>query len=172
MNIKRSILTFPQFSNSDVNLIQNIRNKYDPLASKIAPHITLVFPFESEISANALRQHLETNLDGFEAFNLTMQGISHEEGNYLFLNLLQGQEHIIKIHDLLYSGILAKFLSRKHFYKPHLTVGCLKNHLETKAAMMQLKYFDHKFEIEINKITTEIILDDLSSEIDFEITLK
>lgn len=172
MNTKRSILIFPQFSNSDLNLIQNIRNKYDPLANKIAPHITLVFPFESEISSNVLRQHLETSLDGFESFSLSMQGISHEEENYLFLNLLKGQEYITKIHNLLYSGILAKFLSRKHSYKPHLTVGRLKNYLETKAAMMQLKYFDRKFETEINKITTEIILDDLSSKIDFEITLK
>jgi 2'-5' RNA ligase len=47
---KRAIIIFPQFG-SDTNLIQDIRNQYDPLANKIAPHITLVFPFESDISS-------------------------------------------------------------------------------------------------------------------------
>jgi hypothetical protein len=55
MKLKRSIIIFPQFGN-DTNLIQNIRHQYDPLASKIAPHITLVFPFESEISSEAYRR--------------------------------------------------------------------------------------------------------------------
>ena len=171
MKLKRSIVIFPQF-NSDTNLIQDIRNQYDPLASKIAPHITLVFPFESEILSNTLRQHIETSLYGLEIFNLSMQGISIEENNYLFLNLIKGQEYITKIHESLYSGILEQFLSRRHFYKPHLTVGHLENKLETNAAMNQLKHFNHKFETKVNTITTEIILDDLSSEIDFEITLK
>ena len=171
MKLKRSIVIFPQFGN-DINLIQDIRNQYDPLASKIAPHITLVFPFESEILSHTLRQHIKTSLSGLETFSLSMQGISIEENNYLFLNLIKGQEYITKIHDLLYSGILEQFLSRRHFYKPHLTVGHLENTLETNGAMNQLKHFKHKFETKVNRITTEIILDDLSSEIDFAITLK
>ena len=114
MKLKRSIIIFPQFG-SDINLIQDIRNQYDPLANKIAPHITLVFPFESEICSHTLRQHIETSLSGFKAFSLSMQGISSEEGNYLFLNLIKGQEYITKIHDLLYSEILEKFLSKKTF---------------------------------------------------------
>jgi 2'-5' RNA ligase len=169
MKLKRSIIIFPQFY-SDTDLIQNIRHQYDPLASKIAPHITLVFPFESEISSDALRQHLKTSLDKFKSFSLKLQGISHEEG-YLVLNLIEGQEQIIKIHDLLYSGMLTKFLSQEHDYKPHITVGRFKNLSATQAAMKKLKHFDHEFTTEVNKITAEIILDNLASEIDFEITL-
>ena len=40
---KRDILIFPKFKN--INKIQELRNKYDPLANLIAPHITIVFPF-------------------------------------------------------------------------------------------------------------------------------
>lgn len=40
---KRDILIFPKFENID--LIQDIRNKFDPLANIIAPNITLAFPF-------------------------------------------------------------------------------------------------------------------------------
>lgn len=71
---KRAIIIFPQFG-SDINLIQDIRNQYDPLTNKIAPHITLVFPFESEISSNELRQHVRNSLYEFKSFNLTMQRI-------------------------------------------------------------------------------------------------
>jgi 2'-5' RNA ligase len=169
MKLKRSIIILPQFG-SDTDLIQNIRHQYDPLASKIPPHITLVFPFESEISSDALRQHLKTSLEGFKSFSLKLQEISHEEG-YFFLNPIEGQEQIIKIHDLLYSGILTKFLSKEHDYKPHITVGRFKDLSAIQAAMKKLKHFDYEFTTEVNKITAEIILDNLASEIDFEITL-
>ncbi len=45
--IKRCIMIFPQFENIEV--IDKIRNKYDPLANHLRPHITLVFPFDSNI---------------------------------------------------------------------------------------------------------------------------
>jgi 2'-5' RNA ligase len=169
MKLTRSIVIFPQFG-SDTDLIQNIRHQYDPLASKIAPHITLVFPFESEIASNTLRQHIKTSLEGFKSFSLRLRGISHEEG-YLFLNLIKGQEQIIKIHDLLYSGILTRFVSQEHDYKPHITVGHFRDLSATQTAMNQLEYFDQEFTTEVNKITSEIILDNLASEINFEITL-
>jgi 2'-5' RNA ligase len=170
MKLTRSIIIFPQFDR-DIDLIQNIRHQYDPFASKIAPHITLVFPFESEISSDALHQHIKTSLEGFKPFSLSLQGISHEEGNYLFLNLIKGQQQIIKIHDLLYSKILERFLSQQHHYKPHLTVGHLQNLLATEAAINQLQSFNHEFTTEVNEITTEIILEDLTSKVDFAVTL-
>lgn len=172
MGTQRAIIIFPRFDGDDSNLIQTIRNKYDPLASKIAPHITLVFPFESEISSNVLRQHVDKCLQGHKAFSLIMQGISYEQGNYLFLNLIQGKEYIVDIHNVLYGGLLERFLAKKHSYKPHLTVGRSNDLPVNEAAMIELKNFDYKFETKVNKITTEIILDDLSSKVDFEIELK
>jgi hypothetical protein len=41
----RTIMIFPQFDNIEV--INNIRTKYDPLADLVLSHVTLVFPFES-----------------------------------------------------------------------------------------------------------------------------
>ena len=49
---KRDILIFPKFDN--IELIKNIRKKYDPLYSLIMPHITLVFPFSDNISNQEL----------------------------------------------------------------------------------------------------------------------
>ena len=46
--VKRTIMIFPEFDNIDS--IDRIRSKYDPLAELVRPHITLVFPFESDIT--------------------------------------------------------------------------------------------------------------------------
>jgi 2'-5' RNA ligase len=167
---KRAIIIFPQLG-SNINLIQNIRNQYDSLANKIAPHITLVFPFKSDISSNELYQHVKNSLHEFKPFKITMQRIIQEE-NYLFLKLIRGQKEIIEIHDLLYSGLLSGFLSKQHHYQPHLTVGRFKDLNAILIAMNELQNFDYKFETKVDKITTEIILDDLSSKVDFEIKLK
>ena len=40
-------MIFPEFDNMDV--IDKIREKYDPLAKLVRPHITIVFPFKLEL---------------------------------------------------------------------------------------------------------------------------
>ena len=51
-------MIFPQFDNIDV--INSIRNKYDPLAKLVKPNITLVFPFDSEITNEQLEEVLNS----------------------------------------------------------------------------------------------------------------
>lgn len=52
--MKRTIMIFPKFNN--IEIINNIRSKYDPLSLLVLPHITLVFPFELEISNKELEE--------------------------------------------------------------------------------------------------------------------
>jgi hypothetical protein len=52
----RCILLFPDFPN--IASIESIRRKFDPLAGLVRPHITLVFPFESDIGTDPLRRHV------------------------------------------------------------------------------------------------------------------
>jgi len=58
---KRCIMIFPQFNN--INIIDGIREKYDPLSNNVRPHITLVFPFESNISKVDLQDSLIASYD-------------------------------------------------------------------------------------------------------------
>ena len=55
---KRDILIFPKFKN--INNIQKLRNKYDPLANLIPPHITIAYPFSDNISNKELIKKLAT----------------------------------------------------------------------------------------------------------------
>lgn len=41
----RTIMIFPEFE--EMEIIDEIREKYDPLARLVRPHITIVFPFIS-----------------------------------------------------------------------------------------------------------------------------
>ena len=66
--MKRTIMIFPQFEN--MNIIDQIRSKYDPLAQYVKPHITLVFPFECNLTVDELRNHLNCVLADFEPFEL------------------------------------------------------------------------------------------------------
>lgn len=52
----RTIMIFPEFENMDI--IDRIRDKYDSLARLVRPHITLVFPFENEMSNEAIEEIL------------------------------------------------------------------------------------------------------------------
>lgn len=51
--MRRSIIIFSKFE--ELQTIQDIRKKYDLLATCIAPHITIVFPFESNILIQQLK---------------------------------------------------------------------------------------------------------------------
>ena len=106
----RTIMIFPEFE--DIDLIDEIRAKYDPLAKLVRPHITIVFPFEMEITNDELSMILDNRLRDIESVVIEMQGFSKCEdrfGNYLFFNVVTGMENITQLHDLLYSNEFSAF---------------------------------------------------------------
>ncbi|KQU13696.1 2'-5' RNA ligase [Bacillus sp. Leaf13] len=167
--MQRAILIFPTFEN--MNLIEEVRKKYDPLFGLVPPHITLVFPFESEISSSRLKQHIKNVLSGVNPFTVKLKGITGSLNNYLFLNVKKGNDNIIELHDRLYSGPLFEFMSRQHTYSPHLTVGRLKNDIELLNALNDTISFVENFETIINEITSVIIESNGDSTIEFKVTL-
>ena len=93
-----------------MDAIQTIREKYDPLAHCIAPHITLVFPFDSNLPADELILHFSEALSGMKRFRLQLKRITGDfRDGYLFLDVKRGNDQIIELHDKLYDGILQRF---------------------------------------------------------------
>ena len=70
---ERTIMIFPKFNNMEI--IDSIRKKYDPLADLVRPHITLVFPFQSDITDAKLGSHIENAIAGISPFSLHLAGI-------------------------------------------------------------------------------------------------
>src|SRR4051794_1115011 len=85
---RRVIVLFPKFEHLDS--IQQLRQKYDPLAAFVPPHITLVAPFESALSSRQLEAHVHAALTEMEAFPITLKVVTGHEEEYLFLNVQRG----------------------------------------------------------------------------------
>lgn len=155
--VLRTIMIFPQFDN--MKIIDEIRKKYDSLSELVRPHITLVFPFESELSNEQLRGIMEYKLQNIAPFRIKLHGISRQEdrfGNYLFLNVLEGTEQLSQIHDILYSDELEMF-DMGIEYIPHMTIGKLETREKLDAAYESIKNNTDVFEAEVDIISVEMI---------------
>lgn len=153
----RTIMIFPEFEN--INIIQDIRKKYDPLADLILPHITLVFPFDSELTNEQLNLYLKECLKDIHPFKIGLEGFSKKEdifGNYLFLNLVQGIEVIKDIHDMLYKDKLKQF-DAGYDYVPHMTVGKVSSTKLLEKAFEDVSNCNDKFSTVVKKISVEMI---------------
>lgn len=118
---KRDILIFPKFNNIEV--LQNIRKQYDRLASCIAPHITLAFPFNHEMTDAVLIQKLTHLLQTQQPFHVTFQGVTFSKDGYIFLNCVKGCENIIELHSRIDQEILPFSHHTSQEYIPHITLG-------------------------------------------------
>lgn len=167
--LKRSICIFPKFDNVDA--IQQLRKQYDPLYESIQPHITLVFPFGSNLVKGELEAHVAEVLDRLKPFRLKLQRITGSEGGYLFLNVKQGNDEIIKMHDRLYTGILKKYLFRKVSYLPQITVGRLENPHDFGKALAETKSMSNVYETEVTEVVSEMIAESGNSTIEFRLGL-
>ncbi|TLS38201.1 2'-5' RNA ligase family protein [Pseudalkalibacillus caeni] len=166
----RTVCLFPDFKNRE--RIDELREKYDPLFGKIPPHITLVFPFESEWTAAEVENHVKQKLKHIKPFTVRLRGISGSEGEYLFLNVKKGNDEIIAMHDALYTGMLQEDLNRQLSYHPHLTVGRFNNENELMGALEETEDFLHFFEAEISCVLVERIGPNEKSIVESCISLK
>jgi len=123
---KRVVVAFPKIESAiEWKQLLSVRERFDPLAGRIAPHLTLVFPFEDTMSDLALEQHLRNVVTDLPRFPVTLREITAHENEYLFLNVKRGNDALIHLHDALYTGALAAHRVRMHTFVPHVTVGRL-----------------------------------------------
>lgn len=150
--VKRAIVILPRFDGLDQ--IEQLRLRFDPLASRIDPHITLVFPFESALSADQLRAHMQQAIQGMAPFPMRLQGITGHGGEYLFLNVVRGVDRLSELHDRLYSGPLAAYLRPEIPYHPHVTVGRLADPTEFSNALAIVQEMRGTFQTAVREIAT------------------
>lgn len=159
----RTIMIFPEFENMEK--IDTIRNQYDPLAKLVRPHITVVFPFDNQMSNEEIRQILNARLMGVKPFELKLGGIMKEKntfGNYLFLNVLQGAKEITYIHKVLYGNEFKEFdLGLK--YIPHMTIGKVSTGELLNEAFNNISSMDTFFTTKVKNVSVEMIGDNEES---------
>jgi len=169
-------MIFPQFEN--LNVINEIRGKYDPLANNVSPHITLVFTFESSLTSTEIKEHLLEVLEGTRRFTLTLQeivNIDNPLGKYLFLDIKQGNDQIKELSKKIYTGILQNYkpawLSEKTFM-PHMTIGSFTSKEDLNVAFRDTELVKENFTTTVDKISIEIIDENEDSIIEAEVALN
>ena len=146
----RDILIIPELD--DGSLIQDIREKYDELADVVPPHITLAFPFDSNITNEELHLKLKKILSEYKEFNITLSGVSYHYDErvgvyYMYLDVTQGYDTIYEISRKIYSEILNADMPEK--YIPHITLGAVGKINNIKL--------DHVFNSTVKNIIVEYI---------------
>ena len=157
----RDILIIPELD--DISLIQDIREKYDELANIVPPHITLAFPFDSDITNEELDIKLKNIFSEYKEFNITLSGVSYHYDErvgvyYIYLDVTQGYDTIYEISKKIYSEIFNKEVPEK--YIPHITLGSVGKINDIKL--------DHVF----NTTVKNIIVEDIGENEESNVILK
>lgn len=127
-----AIVAFPE--TDALEIIEEVRRRFDPQVGLIAAHITFVFPFESQLSSTALRSHVAGIVTGVTAFQVQLDGVRISDSEYLFLDVRGGRHHVLSIHERLYTGLMADYRSPAREYAPHVTLGRVPNQREREDA--------------------------------------
>lgn len=146
------------------------------MANHVGPHITLVFPFDSELDTQTIKNHLESVLKNVKPFKLSLESISRGKGYgyYMFLDVKQGIESVREIHHKLNSGLLKQYYPpwlQPNTFVPHMTIGNFTCVEDLDKALDACKHFTEKFETMVNCISVEVIDEEENSIIEIEHSL-
>ena len=119
-------LSFPKISTVDLVWIQTIRKSHDPQYALVAPHFTLVFGVE--IDKAELTTHVQAVVQSYNSFVFAMRCAlvvkdSFSPNYNLFLVPDDGLSELVKLHDALYTAVLAPHLRLDVPYIPHITIA-------------------------------------------------
>jgi 2'-5' RNA ligase len=118
----RSVLLFPGLATTPA--IQAIRQRFDPLAAHIRPHVSLVFPFNSPASDSEVIQAVEQAFATVQPFSVRFDQLGNDGGDYYWLAASTGKNAIVSLHDRLYQmPIFAPYWRQDIAYAPHITLG-------------------------------------------------
>ena len=169
----RCVHIFPRFENS--HHIEAIRKEHDHLCECIEAHITLVFPFESDLTYDNIEKDLIAYLEDEKTFKIKAAGLEavDSHGYYLFLNVTEGAETLKKLHYKLHQGVLKPYQSpwtQDGSFVPHITVGRFQTEDQMLAAIKSYEDFNHDFTVEVDRVYVEIIGEDDASIIEGVVT--
>ncbi len=142
------------YLNTNIEQINKFRQKYDPQFDLIEPHITLVFPLLQSIDEDTLSLHIKSILITWKPFPIHLKGLQKSWDEYLFLMVQEGKEDVIKLHNELYTGILAEYCRENPPFVPHLTLGVFsKNRLQYPQALEEAQELDLDYRCMVDKLS-------------------
>ncbi len=122
---------YPELDKHDFDWMQSIRKKHDPQYSIVAPHFSIVFPVTG-VDQRDFIDHCRNICGELQSFPFVIRNAVYHKAIrsnswFVFLVPVEGNRRIIKMHDLLYSGIIENELAHDIPYIPHITIAQSKD---------------------------------------------
>ena len=118
---RRSIVWFPPFPMAAP--IEPFRRKFDPLANALPAHVTLVYPFPTNLTVTQLASHVRRIVGNWPSLPVSFRDTEGILDEFVFLMVRDRADAIVALHDKLYRGNLKAFLRADIPYQPHVTLG-------------------------------------------------
>ncbi|MBN3891747.1 MAG: 2'-5' RNA ligase family protein [Nostoc sp. JL31] len=156
-----ALVHYPNINTENIN---QIRQKYDPQVDLIEPHITLVFPIVESISKNNLILHIDSILSKWKTFAICLKGFQKSWDEYMFLMVEEGKVDMVKLHNELYTGILAEYFRENLPFVPHLTLGrFIKDTDKFLQVLEEVQHLDLNYRCFVDKVHLINIIDEQRS---------
>lgn len=121
---RRGVVWIPELApERAASRLTRFRERFDPQASRITPHVSLVFPFPTVLTAAQVTSHVKRVTAGWPVLPVSFRGIESIQQRFVVLMCDLRAAAITELHDRLYSGVLAGHLREDLEYQPHITLG-------------------------------------------------
>lgn len=130
-----------------ITAVEPYRQKFDPLANAMPPHITVITPFEYTESPELLYDHIRDVSDTHAPIKVSLAGwdTSRREEYQLRLPLITGRSEFAEIHQDLLAGPLGHSSHADTDYWAHITFGRFSEESELEQAKKGLAEFEPRF---------------------------
>ena len=151
-----AVAWFPSFEG--VERIEAFRARHDPVASDIAAHLTLVFPFPTAHTRLQVETHVNRVVSRWPRIPVAFRRVRMHANEFLFLMASRGAASITALHDKLYTRSFAPHLRRDLPYEPHITLARHADFHDLEGAFAEA---ENEFGAEFSETLREVALLDV-----------
>ena len=116
-----AVAWFPRFDG--LAGVEAFRGRHDPMASIIAAHLTLVFPFPTALTRLQVETHVKRVASRWPPIPVTFRAVRMHANEFVFLMASRGSASITALHDRLYTRSIRPYLRADLPYEPHITIA-------------------------------------------------
>jgi len=116
-----AVAWFPSFPG--IERVEAFRARHDPMAAKIPAHLTLVFPFATNLTRLQLETHVRRVASKWPPVPVTFRAIRMHASEFVFLMASRGAASVTALHEALYTRSLRPHRRLEFPYEPHITLA-------------------------------------------------
>ncbi len=135
-------------------VLEPYRQKFDPLAKIIPPHIAVIKPFRFSGAPEQLHDHISEVGATHAPIRVSLAGwdASSQTGYHLRLPLITGRLEFTELRNDLLASLLNRPVRPDKDYWPHITFGRFSKPSELEQARKTLKGFEPQFVFRASKL--------------------